>query len=369
MVGTGVSSEVDALLRLNLLPGLGTRRIAALVGRHGSGVAALEAVRGQRDLFGRENEVPSMPGWEGRGIKVLPMTAPDYPPCFHELTDPPPLLFLRGRLSFLHGPAVAVVGARKSTETGRSIAESLGRVLGAAGFTVVSGMARGVDGAAHRGALAVGGKTLAVLGSGLDVVYPPVHRALFRQMEKSGLLVSEFLPGEQPLPHHFPKRNRLIAALAQAIIVVEAGKRSGALITVDHGLDLGREILAVPGSPLKPQSRGTNALIRDGARLVQDPEQIVSELPERLVEALPQPPRGVDGSSPRAGSRGLGPSSEASLPSGLRPLWESLDQEPLSADALARQVGLSPGEALAGLSALELLGLARRCPGMRFCRD
>ena len=297
---------------------------------------------------------------------TLPMTSRRYPSALLELTDPPPVLFLRGREELLHGPAVAVVGARRATEGGRSVAEALGRVLGAAGITVVSGMARGIDGAAHRGALEVEGNTLAVLGSGLEVVYPRTHGRLFNELGSRGLLVSEFFPWEAALPHHFPKRNRIIAGLVRAIVVVEAGERSGALITVDHGLDLGRDILAVPGSLQNPQARGTNALLRDGARLIPAPEAILDELPYLVEEAAAlrkeaQGPQLGGGASSTARA-----AAGTAVPQDLHPLWRALRPEPQPVDAIAGMAGLTPGETLAGLSALELLGRAFRCPGMRF---
>jgi DNA processing protein len=273
------------------------------------------------------------------------------------LVDPPPLLFLKGKPEILLRPAVAVVGSRKATEAGRRTGEALGRVLGRAGVPVVSGMALGIDGTAHRGALAAGGDTVAVLGSGLDLPYPRAHGGLFREIGKKGLLVSEFLPSERALPHHFPKRNRILAALSRAVVVVEAGRKSGALITVDHALDLGRDIFAFPGSIENPRAAGTNALLRDGARVLTSPEAILLEIPELVEEARGLSARGEGGSD-----------GSPSVPRELRSLWASLSKEPLSLDHLARRAGLAPERALAGLSSLELLGEARRCPGMRFSR-
>ncbi|MFC1791554.1 DNA-processing protein DprA, partial [Gemmatimonadota bacterium] len=201
------------------------------------------------------------------------------------------------------------------------------------------------------------GDTVAVLGSGLAVVYPKVHASLFRQIGERGLLISEFLPGDPALPHHFPKRNRIIAALVRAIVVVEAGERSGALITVDHGLDLGREILAVPGSVENPRARGTNALLRDGARVLPHAEAVLDELVGLVGEA-------------RSG-RGPGPrprEAATAVPEELRPLWDALLQSPLGVDQLARDSGLPASRALAGLAALELGGWVLQCPGMRFQR-
>lgn len=360
--------EVEALLRLKQIEGLGDRGIASLVKVRGSGVEALRALKAQEELW-KGGKAPVHPvGWQDRAIRALPMTSPEYPGALLELSDPPPLLFLKGRDALLEGPAVAVVGARKATEGGRRVAEGLGRVLAREGITVVSGLAMGIDGAAHRGALSVDGNTLAVLGSGLEVVYPPAHRKLFRDIGRRGLLLSEFLPEEAPLPHHFPKRNRIIAALAEAIVVVEAGERSGALITVDHGLDLGREILAVPGSVHNPSSRGTNALIRDGARLLPSPEAILQELPH-----LGSGDHGVGSGANGGEGGGQAPSDtrtsrDRELPADLRRIWGGLGLDPRTADRIASSAGMTLSETLAGLSSLEILGWVRRCPGMRFCR-
>jgi len=340
-----------------------------MVKAQGSGVAALRVATAQGKIFPEREEPLPVAAWKERGIGILPITSPGYPPSLLQLADPPPLLFLLGKAELLLEPSVAVVGSRRATEGGRETAEALGRILASAGITVVSGMARGIDGAAHRGALGVGGKTVAVLGSGLEVVYPPSHRNLFREIARTGLLVSEFLPGEKALPHHFPKRNRVIAGLARAIVVVEAGERSGALITVDHGLDLGREILAVPGSLRNPQARGTNALIRDGARLLSSPEAVLEELGTLVEEAE----TGGIGTTPASG-RDSGPRDPPAAPSPLasdpvlESLWLALGPEPRCVDDLAEEAGVPLADVLAGLSSLELLGQARRMPGMRFRR-
>jgi len=231
--------EVRALLCLKGQGRLGDGAIRKVVDSFGSGVAALKAKDLQFDLLKGPPEVAPISQWLEAGFGILPMTSPRYPAALSELTDPPPVLFWKGKLELLDRPAVAIVGSRRATEVGRRSAETLGRILAEGGVTVVSGMALGIDGAAHRGALQGGGQTAAVLGSGFRVIYPKGHRSLFKEIGERGLLLSEFLPDEPPLPHHFPKRNRIIAALVRAVIVVEAGRKSGALITVDHGLDLG----------------------------------------------------------------------------------------------------------------------------------
>jgi len=362
-VGTGVgdrreeAAEIRALLTLMIRPGLSDRGVKDLVESCGSGVRALRSLGVQTDFLGPESDDPPLDDWVRRGYQIVPMTSVRYPAALLQLTDPPPILFLDGATEFLESEAVAIVGSRKATEGGRRAAETMGRVLSEAGLTVVSGMALGIDGAAHRGALLGGGRTVAVLGSGLQVVYPAGHRRLSHDIRQSGLLVSEFLPNQPALRHHFPKRNRIIAALAAAVVVVEAGERSGALITVDHGLDLGREVLAVPGAVENPQARGSNALLRDGARAIPDPEAILDEL-RALGIAL----------DVCSGKRRLEKGTAHAVPAGLRRIWGALSTEPRGVGDVAHSAEISVAEAMAGLSALELGGWARQCPGMRYRR-
>src|SRR6058998_678326 len=193
----------------------------------------------------------------------------------------PPALFARGALSDDDALALAIVGSRRPTPYGLAVAERLAADLAARGVTVVSGLARGIDSAAHRGALRAGGRTIAVLGSGVDVIYPPENRRLAAQIEGSGSVVSQFAPGTPPLAHHFPLRNRVIAGLSLGVVVVEAAERSGALITARLAAEFGREVMAVPGPVTSPASRGAHALIRDGAALVERGEDVIAELPAR----------------------------------------------------------------------------------------
>lgn len=363
MVGPGMSpvpgerEEVRALMALKESSRLGDRRIRKLVEVHGSGVAALRARGVQGELLGESRVGGARRLWEEEDVDVIPMTSPRYPSSLLPLVDPPPILFLKGRLELLQRMGVAIVGSRKATGVGRRAAETIGRELGRAGIPVVSGMALGIDGEAHRGALQVGGDTVAVLGSGFKKVYPGAHRGLFHEIGEKGLLVTEFCPADPALPHHFPKRNRIIAALSRAIIVVEAGRKSGALITVDHGLDLGKEVLVTPGSVENPQTLGSNALLRDGARALPDPAAILDVLDElglgeELRRARPSSP---DDEGP-------------SVPRELSGLWGALSDEPRSVEEVAVSAAASLSDTLSGLSVLELGGWVRQCPGMRYQR-
>jgi DNA processing protein len=222
----------------------------------------------------------------------LPRGAPGWPAALEHLHQPPEAIWRRGRMWPLPVPAVAVVGARAATLCGMEVARDLGRDLAAAGVVVISGLARGIDAAAHGGALEAGGPTLAVMGCGVDVCYPPGHERLLEAVCDAGAVISEDPPGTEPVGWRFPRRNRLIAALALAVVVVEAGERSGALSTARHAADLGREVLAVPGSVRSPQSRGTNRLIRDGAVPLLELEDLATAVPELGLQAPQRRRRG-----------------------------------------------------------------------------
>ncbi|MDX1566733.1 MAG: DNA-processing protein DprA [Longimicrobiales bacterium] len=369
------------LLRLRSVPGVGDHTLARLVRKFGSASVALDVSDGAfaevagwkaararrtgpdptggdvRDIDGEIDRV--FQRVEELGLRVVGLGSPGYPTALEDLHDPPPVLFLRGRPEILERPSVAIVGSRKATAYGRRSAEVLGAALARAGIVVTSGLALGVDAAAHRGALQAGGEALGVLGSGVDVPCPRANARLFRELARDHLLVSEFLPGTDAAPHHFPQRNRIMAALSSAVIVVEAAARSGALITVDHALDLGREVLAVPGKVDSATSRGTNAMIRDGATIVCDLEEVV----EVLALALPAV----------FGDRSArGPSEAPGIPRGLSGpaarIWEALGEGDRTADELAESVELASGRVLALLSSLEANGWVEARPGMRYSR-
>jgi DNA processing protein len=284
-------------------------------------------------------------------IDALPWGHSDYPPLLAAIPDAPFVLWLKGPPSCLAKPAVAVVGSRAATPYGLEAASRLAGDLAAAGVLVVSGLARGVDSAAHRAALAAGGETVAVLGSGVDIIYPPEHLRLAAEVMSHGAVVSEFPPGTMPVAFHFPARNRIISGLSQAVVVVEAAERSGSLITADFALQQGREVMAVPGSVLSGRYRGCHALIRDGAAVAESAEDVLAELRASFLARAVR--------SPHPSEQGLvhDPIVAAMAPG------ESYDVE-----ALGDETGLSPDRLLPRLLELELRGAVRRVDGGRFVR-
>lgn len=270
-----------------------------------------------------------------KGVGWLPRSAPGFPRGLAAIFDPPPGIFLRGDggVELMGLPAVAVVGARSCSAYGAAVARMLGRELAAAGLVVVSGLARGVDGEAHRGAVDAGGVTVAVLGCGIDRVYPAAHAELARRVASSGLIVSEYAPGVEPAPWRFPARNRIIAGLAEATVVVEARERSGALITADLALEEGREVFAVPGEITSALSAGTNALLRTGATALTSALDV--------LEAFGMAPR---------------PSEPPPLGPGAASVLERLREGPAAADELSRALALPAGDLASLLAELELAG-------------
>jgi DNA processing protein len=266
----------------------------------------------------------------------------------------PESLFCQGDLETLRLPAVAIVGSRAATAVGLETATRLAEALAARGVCVVSGLARGVDSAAHRGALRGGGRTIAVLGSGLDCVYPAEHTDLAGDIARQGLVLSEFPPGTPPNPFHFPLRNRLISGLSRAVIVIEASEKSGSLITAGFALEQGREVMAVPGNVLSGRNRGGHALLRDGAKIVESADDIVWEL----------------GLVPRPAASGDDSVTGASAMICKDPVLRVMDAgQPYDLDALAAASGLEGARLLPRLLDLELQGAVRRAPGGRFLRS
>jgi len=296
-------------------------------------------------------------GWQSArpvAITALDRDAAEFPAHLREAPAAPDRLWMRGRLVDEDALAIAIVGSRRATPFGLELAERLAGDLAARGITVVSGLARGIDSAAHRGALEAGGRTIAVLGCGVDVVYPPENRRLAARIAERGALLSQFAPGAPALAHHFPVRNRIIAGLALGVVVVEAAEQSGTLITAGHAGDLGREVMAMPGRAGAPTSRGTHRLIRDGAALVEDWEDVVALLPARwraCVAAVP-----------------LAPAAGAVDPKETDSLLALIGTEPVTMEALIERSGLAASRVAARLLALELEERVRQLPGKRFVR-
>lgn len=286
------------------------------------------------------------------GALVLPLTDTRYPALLRIIHDPPPLLYVRGDPAVLQQAQLAVVGSRRASPAGLRAAAALAGEAAAAGLSVCSGLALGIDGAAHRGCLAAGGKSVAVLATGIDRIYPHRHTRLASQLEQRGCLVSEFPPGVPPLRRNFPRRNRLISGLSLGVLLVEAALPSGSLITAGAALEQGREVFALPWSVYHEGGAGCLRLLRDGASMVESIEDILVEL-EPLYQAQ-QTLRSAGTPGPRA-------SSECGERD--RDILALVGFEAISADELVRASGRPMAEILAGLSALELAGSVARCPG------
>ena len=291
-----------------------------------------------------------------KGARIVSRADADYPALLREIPRPPERLWVLGRpLSGV--PAVAVVGARRASRAGLAVAGHLASGLARAGVTIVSGFARGIDAAAHRGALEAGGTTVAVFGCGLDVCYPPEHAGLLKELVAGGTAISEFDPGERPLPYYFPVRNRIIAGLSRIVLVVEAAEKSGSLITARYAADYGRDVAAVPGPILTEGCAGTNALLKDGAILVRDVEDVLAELSE---PSLLKP-------ATRTGLKAPLPPPE--LDADAAAVLEALDpSEARDTDALLAATRLSAARLSSALVRLELEGLATALPGALFVR-
>jgi DNA processing protein len=294
------------------------------------------------------------------GARLIRRGDQEYPPQLAALEDAPPVLYTLGDAALLHAPQLAVVGSRHPTAAGRSLAARIARDLATAGLAITSGLARGIDAAAHEATLAAGGRTIAVCGTGLDTCYPAQHRALFDRIAREGLVVSEFPPGTPPRAPNFPQRNRIISGLARGVVVVEAAADSGSLITARHALVQGREVFAVPGSPLNPLAAGCLTLIRQGAALVRGAADILPEVGisiERNAHADQQ----VD--------LPLGkPSVMRRLDKEFEMLLDALGFEPSTVDDLVERTGLGAGAIASMLLILEMEGRVETRPGALYNR-
>ena len=336
---------LDESVALSLVSGL--PRLGLTERLHGDDPTLLELAA---PLLARGRETRASAAREG--IHVMAWDDPLFPPALHAISDMPVVLWYRGALDALAAPVVAVVGSRAASAVALETAERLGEDLAAFGVTVVSGLARGVDSAAHRGALRTG-RTIAVLGSGVDRVYPHEHRGLAREIAERGLVISEFAPGMPPLKFHFPLRNRVISGLSRAVVVIEASENSGSLITAACALEQGRDVMAVPGNVLSGRNRGGHALIRDGAKIVEGADDIVEEL-------------GLTQHAPPAGAQ---PATGAGSKAAPDLLLQAMDAgQPYDLDGLAAVSGVNGVRLLPRLFDLELRGLVRRVAGGRFMR-
>ena len=354
--------EAFARIRLLRSPNIGPVSYRQLLQRFGTAAAALDALPDLAGRGGARYRVAAADRIEAEigavrkaGARYLFHDGPDYPRLLAALENPPPILTARGDAALLLRPSVALVGARNASAAATKLAREFASALAARGYCVISGLARGIDAAAHRGALAGmadGGGTVGVIACGIDIAYPPENAELQDQVGRDGLLVAEMPPGTEPLARHFPHRNRIIAGLATGTLVVEAAPQSGSLITARLAAESGREVMAIPGSPLDSRSHGCNQLIRDGAILVQSPDDVIE-----LLAGFDGRPRSVfrEGEVPFA----IGEEEEPADVAGL------LTQAPVAVDELIRQSGASAGAVQMALIELELAGRLQRHAGGR----
>jgi DNA processing protein len=353
-------------LQLTLTPGLGSAAVRAMLRQFGLphlvlarkpselAVHAAPSVLGALHSEAVRRAVETALAWvEQPGNALVTLADATYPRMLLEIPDPPPLLYARGRIELLRRPALAVVGSRNATAQGAANAESFAKALSDSGLTIVSGLALGVDAAAHRGGLAGAGSTIAVLGTGIDVIYPRTNATLAAQIAERGLLISEFPLATGALASNFPRRNRLISGLAQGCLVVEAALASGSLITARSAAEQGREVFAVPGSIHSPVSKGCHALIKSGAKLVESAEDILGELRGFHASGFASTLQPADAGS--ASLEGLG-------------LLEHMGHDPVDIDALCVRAGMSAEQVSSELLRLELAGRVAALPGGLFQR-
>lgn len=362
------SAELAGWLRLLLTPGVGRDTARRLLAAFGSAESIFAASRAQQQAVvgplaaalaqppeAFEAQALRTQQWlaQGGGRALITLADAEYPPALLQTADPPLLLFAQGRLELLIRPSIAVVGSRHATPQGKDNAREFSAHFSRAGLVIVSGMALGIDGAAHEGGLAGDGSTIAVVGTGLDRVYPKRHLALAHRIAETGLLLSEFPLDTPPLPPNFPMRNRIIAGLSLGTLVVEAAVQSGSLITARQAAEMGREVFAIPGSIHAPQSRGCHALIKQGAKLVETADDVLDELQWDARPSAAAPADSNAAGAPEAGAD---------------PLLDALGHDPVTLDALIARTG-TPAPALnARLLELELDGHVERLPGGLFQR-
>ncbi len=356
----GVYEDRIARLRLMRTAKIGPVTYAQLIARFGTAAGALAAVPdlarrggGQPPAIATRAAVEAeIAAVERAGARYLFLGLPDYPPLLAELAAAPPALIVRGRAQLLERPTVAMVGARNASAAACRFARQLAQQLGAHGVAIVSGLARGIDTAAHQGSIESG--AIGVVAGGIDIFYPPENEALQRRIGDEGLVIAEQPPGIEPRARHFPYRNRIIAGVAQATVVIEAAPRSGSLITARHAAEYGREVMAVPGSPLDPRAQGCNLLIREGATLIQSAEDVLEMLRPISARPIAEPGRSY-----------AAPASPDAEDADRRALIGLLGPTPVPVDELVRQSGRSPAIVQTVLLELELAGRLERHAGGR----
>lgn len=388
--------EIIHWLALRMTPGLGTRKAGQLIEIFRTPQAIFRATRSELQSAGLAaavaQSVASGCGFEDAadqrqrmaavGAELIPIRTPLYPALLREIFDPPPVLYARGRTELLHSPMVAIVGTRRPTPYGSAAATRIARDLAHAGLTISSGMARGIDTAAHRAALDTGGNTAAVFGCGVDQIYPAENRKLADEIAEKGLILSEFPMGAPPYPQNFPIRNRIISGISLGVLVVEGGEYSGSAITAKLAAEQGREVFAIPGNITSKLSWGPNLLIKQGAKLVQEWNDVVAELkPEvrRELVAVERKRLNINENDPGETKGGGSASIMGSLAQAILKLLEPDASKGL--DLLIEQVieslgesvgdhigGASPSEIIAALFELELSGLVRQLPGKCYIR-
>jgi len=367
-----VETDLARWVALSRVQGLGCVSFKKLAGHFGDPTEALSAstaalaeisgldqsvIDGLRNFSAWDEAEKEIIRAEKAAVKIVPFTDSSYPARLRMIPDPPPLLYLKGEIRREDEKAVAVVGSRSTSDYGRRVARDLCRGLASLGFTVVSGMARGIDGTAHETSLNAGGRTIAVLGSGVDRVYPAEHDKLYRRISENGGVISEFPMGTRPLAFNFPARNRVISGLSLGVVVVEATEKSGSLITAALALEQGREVFAVPGEVGASRSRGAHRLIRQGAKLVETVDDIMEEIaPQLLVRS------GKAVSAPR---RTLPPS----LGDEFQRIFGLFQERPLQIDEVIESSGCSPSRVSEILLELELQGYIKQLPGKRYTTE
>jgi DNA processing protein len=364
--------EVRDWLELSLVPGVGPKTFFRLLNHFGTAREVLEASRPAL------KEVPEVSAAviealrlgcksdldktlkliEKHDVTVVTFNDPAYPELLKNIYDPPPLLYVKGTFCAADGNAISIVGSRRATHYGKMATGRLAGDLARVGFTVVSGLAHGIDAAAHKGALEAGGRTIAVLGCGVDVIYPRANSKVYEQIVPSGALVSEFPMGCQPDPGSFPLRNRIISGLSLGTLVVEAPRKSGALITARHALEQGREVFAVPGNIYSPYSAGCHRLIKDGAKLVENVYDIIGEVEHNLV--------GIEFGEPSEAERPR--QLEAPMSADEKMVFNFLSMAPTHIDDIGEECGLTASQTASALMTLEIKGLVQQLSGKCFIR-